>query len=292
METVALLPSPVSKMSPVWLFVFQLPNLGVVDNPFVAATLSFHVDSLSTSPPGVELYGLGRRTMPEVLAGDYYGETSTPDPTDATRIQTNILNGSTGTGIINSSASSALAAYLNAQYDGGNGIGDHVFLRLTTNAPISGLQRHFVTSADAAGDNGPRLAYTGHGPADFDTWLAGFSVAPGADLTPTGDPDGDGLSTWFEYVFGLDPVDGGSMNPVTVDLSKSAGTFSYTRRNPALTGVTHYQVWVSGDLDNWSLDTGAVQTPDDPGAEVQEVEVTLTPQSPVPARLFARIDAQ
>ena len=178
-------------------------------------------------------------------------------------IQSNILTGSTGTGVKSSSASSALAAYLNAQYDGGNGIGDYVFLRLTTNAPVSGLERHFITSAEGAAGNDairPRISYTALAPQDFDTWLAVFTFAPGADTSPEGDPDGDGLEH-------LDRV---SLRPRSrrwklrsprspPGLSKAAGTFSYTRRNPALTGVTDYQVWVSEDLDNWSRDLGAVQ---------------------------------
>ena len=112
------------------VFVFQLPNLGQNANPFLASTLTFNVESISATPPGVDLYGLGRRPLPDVLVGDYYGEDSTPDMTDATLIQSNVLTGSTGTGLKNSSASSALAAYLNAQYDGGNGVGSYVFLRL------------------------------------------------------------------------------------------------------------------------------------------------------------------
>ena len=91
----------------------QLPDLGPIENPFLTASLTFNVESTSASPPGVDLYGLGRRLMPDVLIGDYYGESSVPDPTDAELVQRNLLTGSTGTASISTSASSALANYLN-----------------------------------------------------------------------------------------------------------------------------------------------------------------------------------
>ncbi|MBK1825466.1 DUF5060 domain-containing protein [Haloferula rosea] len=277
------------------IFVFQLPDLGMIDDPFLAATLSFNVVDVSTSPPGVDLYGLGRRVLPDVLAGDYYGENGTPDPTDADLIQSNILTSSTGTGAVSSSASSALAAYLNAQYDGGNGVGKYVFLRLSTNGVISGLQRHFVTSADAPGGAGPRISFSAIEESDsavsqdFSDWLAGFSFPPGADLNPDGDPDLDGRTTEFEYLFGLDPSDGASTHPFVSFPEPIGGTFRYTRRNPALTGVTDYQVWMSNDLSGWSRDATATQTVV-VDADVQEVEVTLSGPKPLAApRLFAQI---
>ena len=272
------------------ILVFQLPDLGNVENPFLSAILGFNVETVSTSPPNVDLYGLGKRMTAEVEAGDYYGETSTPDPTDATLIQSNILNGSTGIGFKSSSESRALTAYLNAQYDGGAGIARYVFLRLSTNAPISGLQRHFVTSADAVGSNGPRITYTAKAKLDFDHWLTSFSFPPGADLTPEGDPDGDGQDTRFEYLFGLDPSDPGSINPFTALPEPVGGTFRYTRRNPVLTGFADYQVWRTEDLSNWFRDDAATQTPDGNG-EIQEVTVTLSSLPPSAERLFVQMRA-
>ncbi|QTN32924.1 DUF5060 domain-containing protein [Akkermansiaceae bacterium] len=266
-------------------FVFELPNLGIVASPFLSATLGFNVETVSTAPPGVDLYGLGKRITADVYGTDYYGESATPDPTDATLIQGNILNAGTGTGLKTSNASTALASYLNAQYDGGNGIGKYVFLRLSTTAPVPGLERHFVTSADATGTNGPRINYTAVTPQDFDSWLGSFPFAPGADLTSGGDPDHDGLSTWFEYLFGLDPSDCSSVNPVTIGLSQSDGTFTYTRRNPALTGITDYQVWVSENLSGWEHDSAALQATGDIG-EIQVVAVTLSGSKPLTAPSF------
>jgi len=273
------------------ILVFQLPDLGPASAPFTTATLTFNVDSVSSTPPGVDLYGLGKRSAPTLLASDYYGETGTADPTDAVRIQTNILSSSTGTGSKSSSASSALTTYLNAQYDNGNGIGEYVFLRLSTNAPISGLLRHFVTSADAAGNNGPRIAYSTSVPQDVNTWLSTFTFPQGADTSLSGDADLDGLSTWFEYLFGLDPSNPSSVAPMTKTPEPTTGTFRYTRRNPELSG-NDYQVWKSTDLSDWQLDSSASQSVIIDG-DVQEVEVTLSGDKPLTGpSMFVQIRAE
>lgn len=273
------------------VFVFQLPDFGPVAQPFTSATLSFQVEAVSDSPPGVDLYGLGKRDTPEVLPEDYYGEAVEADGTDALRIQTNLLTSTTGAGVRSSSESSALAIYLNEQYDSGGGIGSYVFLRLSTNGTISGLQRHFITSADAAGENGPRISFSTGIPEDFFTWQGAFTWPQGADLSFTGDADSDGISNWLEYLFGLDPSDGGSSDLVAAGLSQADGTFTYTRRNPQLTGFADYEVWVSENLSDWEHDAAALQTTDDTG-EVQEVRVTLSRSKPLSAPvLFFRIKA-
>lgn len=273
------------------VFVFQLPDLGSLDNPFLAATLTFNVETVSASPPGVDLYGLGSRALPDVLVSDYYGQTGTPDATDADLIQNNILTRSTGTGTISSSASTALASYLNEQYDGGNGVGSFVFLRLSTNGTITGLQRHFLTSADAAGSNGSRLTYIAASPQDYEVWLDEYTFTAGADLTPEGDADSDGLNNRTEYLFGLDPSDSSTANPFTAFPEPTGGTLRYTRRNPALSGVSNYQVWTSVDLTVWNHDATAAQSVIQDG-NVQEIEVTLSGSKPLnESRLFMQIRA-
>jgi hypothetical protein len=104
-------------------------------------------------------------------------------------------------------------------------------------------------------------------PDDFGAWMESFTFPPGADLTPEGDPDGDGHSTWFEYLFGLDPSSGLSASPISAGLSPPSGTFSYTRRNSVLTNFTDYQVWFSEDLSGWTHDETALQIPDGEGGD-------------------------
>ena len=113
--------------------VFQLPDLGAVANPFTSASLRFNLASKTGTPPNLDLYGLGRRASSAVLAGDYYGQSSTVDPTDATLLQNNILISTTANGPVytSSGGATALRTYLNSQYAGGAGAGQYVFLRLS-----------------------------------------------------------------------------------------------------------------------------------------------------------------
>ena len=121
-------------------------------------------------------------------------------------------------------------------------------------------------------------------------WAAGY---PGVDLTsPAADYDRDGKSNRDEYAFGLNPTVGSSINPITVQVNPTAGTFSYTRRNPALTGLK-YTVWTSPDLVIWTEDTVASgsQSVTATTGDVQTVGATLT-ALPVDGRLFVRVKAQ
>jgi hypothetical protein len=153
------------------IFPFQLPNLGAVANPFTNADFTFDYVEKNGTLKNTDLQGLGRRTSPVVLPGDYYGQTTTPDPTDATLIQTNMLVNATPLGLVSNSTagSTALRNYLNNQYAAGAGSGSYVFLRLNTSAPKSGANRAELTMAEgAAVANGglrditvwPRINYT------------------------------------------------------------------------------------------------------------------------------------
>lgn len=71
---------------------------------------------------------------------------------------------------------------------------------------------------------------------DYDAWagMDGYNLTGGMD----DDDDNDGLTNKEEYAFGLDPTSGASVSPVT---APKTGTFTYTRRNPAIysTGLTY-----------------------------------------------------
>jgi autotransporter-associated beta strand protein len=73
---------------------------------------------------------------------------------------------------------------------------------------------------------------------DFATWISGITLAPGADASATGDLDRDGLNNFTEYAFGLAPNSGVSVSPISTPPSRTAGTFSYTRRSISLSGLT------------------------------------------------------
>lgn len=148
------------------VYVFQLPDLGAVANPFTNASFAFNYVSKEGTVPSCDLYGLGRRDAAAVLAGDYYGQTPTADTSDATRLQTGILTNATPLGSVGTSASgnAALLNYLNAQYASGAGIGKFVFLRLSSTVPKSGVNRATVTMSEGGvsnltTDTRPRIAY-------------------------------------------------------------------------------------------------------------------------------------
>jgi autotransporter-associated beta strand protein len=158
------------------VFPFQLPNLGLVANPFQNAEFSFRLnakDSVSTF--NADLYGLPVRTSSTVVpatasatnAGDFFmggfagGPADDPTP-GVTKIQNNILIPNSNLGLIttNPSGSAQLAAYLNAAYDSGNGVGKWVFLRLSTDALPSGAHRYNVsTTENTTSANRPRIRY-------------------------------------------------------------------------------------------------------------------------------------
>jgi autotransporter-associated beta strand protein len=120
----------------------------------------------------------------------------------------------------------------------------------------------------------------------FPTWIATFTFAPGADLTQTGDPDGDGLNNFEEFAFGLAPNSGSSVNPITAQVEKTTRKFTYQRL--AASGLT-YTIWTSPDLVTWTEDTTAGQVATAAG-DNESVEVTLT--APLPSdKLFVRVQA-
>lgn len=149
------------------VYVFQLPNLGSVANPFTNTSFSFNYVSKEGTVPNCDLYGLGLRDTSTVLAADYYGQTSTADPSDATRLQTSILTNATPLGAVGTSTdgNTALLNYLNAQYASGAGIGKFVFLRLNSTVPKNSINRATLTMSEGGvsnltTDTRPRIAYT------------------------------------------------------------------------------------------------------------------------------------
>jgi len=130
------------------------------------------------------------------------------------------------------------------------------------------------------------LSYGTNG--DYAAWAASF---PGANLSdPKAELDGDGLSNDHERLWGLNPTSAASRNPFTSTTGLAAGTFHYTRRTQTLTGL-NYTVWTSTNLVAWTQDTGAVQTPGAPVAEVETVTVNLSPAMLTGPRLFVRVRA-
>ncbi len=135
------------------------------------------------------------------------------------------------------------------------------------------------------------LAYPISGSTPYQTWAAGPFANAFTDTDPTHDPDGDGLSNFQEFAFGLDPTTGLSVNPIIAPLDKSSHTFSYTRY--AASGLT-YTVWASADLQGWAQVLPADMTVNVGIADskgVSAVEVTLM-NPPAGDKLFVRVRAE
>jgi len=127
--------------------------------------------------------------------------------------------------------------------------------------------------------------------SDYDNWLGAFTFAPGADLTSTGDPDGDGMNNLQEYAFGLNPSLGSSVSPITAQLNKTTGLFTYTRRLQSLTGMTYvYESSTTLALGSW-----APFTPDgtstNSGNPVEAVTVDVPNVLLANPNLFIRVRA-
>jgi hypothetical protein len=96
------------------------------------------------------------------------------------------------------------------------------------------------------------------------------------------------LNNNYERTWGLNPTNAASRNAFPSTAGLPSGSFSYTRRVPALTGLG-YTVWTSTNLATWTQDTGAVQTPGAAVAEVETVVVSLSPARLTGPQIFVRM---
>jgi hypothetical protein len=126
-------------------------------------------------------------------------------------------------------------------------------------------------------------------PSDYGDWRSQWT---GIDLiNPQADLDGDGMSNDHERIWGLNPMDATSRNPLHFSSAVKSGSFSYTRRDQTRTGL-NYTVWTSTDLEDWDEDTGAQQIPGTTDANGnQTVETLLSPELLTSPSLFIRMRA-
>jgi len=146
-----------------------------------------------------------------------------------------------------------------------------------------------VTPTDPAGTNRrvrvDNLAFSGIVTNDYYTWAQLHSVGAAQE-----DDDLDGLSNDFERLFGLDPQNANSRNPIASLLSPATGQFSYTRRTRSLTGKS-YTVWYSTDMVDWFEDTNAQQVAGTPSNGIETVTVTLNAPLLLNDKLFVKLSA-
>jgi len=125
--------------------------------------------------------------------------------------------------------------------------------------------------------------------SDYDAWA---DLYPGTDLSdPDADFDGDGVTNGDERLFGLNPTDSASVSPIVVPFDRETGTFSFTRRDNALTGL-FTDIETSFDLEMWTVDAGAI-VDDSAGPDANGIEtvgVTLSPGLVDAPSLFLRVN--
>lgn len=142
--------------------------------------------------------------------------------------------------------------------------------------------------ADTLGYSVDSVLITEAPATDYDDWAASYSLVGGME----DDDDKDGLTNGEEHAFGLIPNDGSSVNPITVPLDRSAGTFTFQCRDQSLTELS-FSVWTSTDLSVWTEDETASITPGIPdGNQVQQVAVILTEALLAEPKLFVQVRAQ
>lgn len=127
-------------------------------------------------------------------------------------------------------------------------------------------------------------------PSDYGDWRSQWAEVTGL-ADPLADTDGDGMSNGDERIWGLNPITAASSKPVRFSSALTSGTFSYTRRNQALTGL-NYSVWTSTNLIDWFEDTTAQQSPGTPNSNgIETVETTLSPELLGNTKLFIQVQA-
>ena len=127
-------------------------------------------------------------------------------------------------------------------------------------------------------------------PATYLAWIDANYPAL-SNKSGAADPDGDGVSNFDEFAFGLNPGSASSLSPIVVMPNPVTDTFRYNRLNPAVSGLT-YKVMVSTNLVTWVEDATAVQSVFATNGDVQTMSVTLGAAWQNENKLFVRVIAQ
>lgn len=127
------------------------------------------------------------------------------------------------------------------------------------------------------------------------SWMQGFTFAPGADITPNGDADNDGVSNLLEQVLGTAP-NAATTGPTQVGGTANSVTFKHSLNPNLASDVTYSYQW-SSDLIEWNpsgqSNAAGTTTTINVGMPVSgEVTVTATVSSGTASKLFTRIVAR
>ena len=154
------------------VYVFELPAVGE-NNDITDANLSFYFESYSyyRVSGNADLYGLPYSSSSAVQSGHWYQGPYAGDPS-AAALQDNVLTPSSlpnSTISTDSSGNTALKDYLNAQYAGGAGEGDYIFIRVGPDAnETNNPQRYWVVSMTESDPGQQPILTVTIGPIDTD----------------------------------------------------------------------------------------------------------------------------
>ncbi len=148
------------------VFVFQLPDLGEIANPFSDVSLDL---SFAGYPGGGrggnigDLYGIGVSSSSTVTSSMYYlGLNDTTS--GVVKLAGDFLNSSSyATGASFSASGSSVTDYLNSVYAGGDNAGSYVFFRINpqSNPPANNATGYNLYGVNAGSDSlKPMLNYT------------------------------------------------------------------------------------------------------------------------------------
>ncbi len=179
-----------------------------------------------------------------------------------------------------------------------DGVNDTVAALFIDGQPVTGTWGSSASAAANQDDN----HFTGTGiltvaTADpYTTWATTLGlqnpwlgVNPQLNGAAAADPDGDGRTNRSEFAFGQNPTVG-SGSEITVPLDKTTGLFSYTRRQPGLTGLSYTYQWSSSLTGLWTTfaPTSAVSNAGTP-VEVVTARVPAAIITANPGRFFVRV---
>lgn len=200
-------------------------------------------------------------------------------------------NGTASTSLADSAdVSIASGATLNLNYAGTDTIDELIINGQRRAAGVWGSATSGAPNIDPALTGGGTLTVT-TGPSaisDFSAWANSYNPPVGL---ATADDDGDGLSNFHEYAFGLDPKSASSANPISQPLDKATGTFKYTRRaTPESSGVSYSYESSTTLSGTWPslVPTSEVSNNATP---VEEVTVTVPAALLAEPKLFLRVNA-
>ncbi|MDA3798658.1 MAG: hypothetical protein PF692_06220, partial [Kiritimatiellae bacterium] len=147
------------------LFVFQLPNVGMEDSPFISVALSAELLYNCGAWFGfaADLYGSEPRNTADVLASDYYMGANDTSPT-FTKLKDTWINFNVDPGVpagTKTFAQEEILNYINDVYEGGTNAGKYIVIRISMNGPGYGwCQASFASANSETESFRPKISYT------------------------------------------------------------------------------------------------------------------------------------